>query len=236
MEDGALAFAGGTIAFAGPASALPRGSRRRARRRLRAEGALATPALIDCHTHLVFAGERAKEFFLRLRGASYAEIAAQGGGILATVQATRAADEETLLAAGLPRALRLIESGVATLEVKSGYGLEPASEAKMLRVARRLGDILGLTVRTSLLAAHALPPEHRTDREGYLRLITERMIPELAAAGLTDAVDAYLEPIAFRAEEVARVFAAAHAHGLPVRLHADQLSNGGGAALAARFG
>ncbi len=236
IEEGALAIGDGRISYAGPARSLPPSIRREAARRECGEGMLATPALVDCHTHLVFAGHRAEEYFERLAGASYADIAGRGGGILATVRATRKASEEQLLAAALPRAEALIASGAATIEIKSGYGLDFASEAKMLRVARRIGECLGITVRTSLLAAHALPPEYAGRRQEYLGLIERRMIPEFAAAGLIDAVDAYLEPFAFSAAEIAPLFAAARALGLPVRLHADQLSNGGGATLAARFG
>lgn len=236
IEEGALAFGDGRILYAGPARDLPSALWRQAESREYGDGLLATPAFVDCHTHLVFAGDRSEEFFARLAGTSYAEIAARGGGILATVRATRKASEEALFASALARAEALIASGVATLEVKSGYALDLEGEAKMLSVARRLGKHLGITVRTSLLAAHALPPEYAGRREDYLRLIAERMIPEFAAAGLIDAVDAYLEPFAFSADEVAQLFAAARACGLPVKLHADQLSNGGGAALAARFG
>lgn len=235
IEDGVLAVGEGRILYAGAARALPLRLRREAACRESGEGMLATPALVDCHTHLIFAGDRSGEYFERLAGASYADIAARGGGILATVQATRKASEAELLAAALPRAKALLASGVATIEIKSGYGLDLENEAKMLRVARALGRHLGITVKTSLLAAHALPPEYAGRREDYLRLICEGMIPRFAAEGLIDAVDAYLEPFAFSAAEIERIFLAAHAQGLPVRLHADQLSNGGGAALAARF-
>lgn len=235
VEDGALAFREGRIAFAGPASALPGDPDALAVEHVRCNDALATPGLIDCHTHLVFAGSRVAEFEHRLQGGSYAEIARAGGGILSTVRATRAASEDALLAESLPRARALLAGGVTTLEVKSGYGLTLEDELKQLRVARRLGTELGVTVRTTLLAAHALPPEYAQDRAGYLDLICERIIPAAAAEGLADAVDAYLEPIAFDPAEVERVFAAAAAAGLPCRLHADQLSDSGGAALAARF-
>jgi imidazolonepropionase len=235
VEGAALAWKAGHITYAGPASALPAAPAELATRISSAQGALATPALIDCHSHLVFAGSRVDEFEHRLQGASYADIARAGGGILSTVRATRAASEDALLAQSLPRARALINGGAATLEIKSGYGLTIDDELKQLRVARRLGATLGVDVRTTLLAAHALPPEYRDNRGAYIDLVCEQLIPAAATAGLADAVDAYLEPIAFSAEEVARVFAAAQSAGLPVKLHADQLSDSGGAALAASW-
>lgn len=198
------------------------------------QGGVMTPGLVDCHTHLVFGGNRAGEFALRLEGASYADIAHAGGGILATVQATRAASEDELFAATLPRAAALIAEGVTTVEIKSGYGLTLADELKMLRVARRLGTALPLRVRTSLLGAHALPPEFEHDADGYLAMVCDEMIPAAAAEGLADAVDVFCEGIAFSPAQCERVFEAAARHGLAIKAHAEQLSRMGGAALAAR--
>ncbi|ODN72398.1 Imidazolonepropionase [Methylobrevis pamukkalensis] len=200
------------------------------------EGRWVTPGLIDCHTHLVHGGDRAREFELRLAGASYEEIARAGGGINSTVTATRAASEDQLVAAALPRLDALLAEGVTTVEIKSGYGLSLDSELAMLRAARRLGTERAVEVVTTCLAAHALPPEYRADRAGYLRLVIDEILPAAAREGLADAVDAFMEGIAFSGEETAQVFAAARKLGLPVKLHADQLSNLHGAALAARFG
>lgn len=198
-------------------------------------GAWVTPGLIDCHSHLVFAGERSAEFELRLEGTSYAEIAAHGGGIASTVRATRAASEEQLLDSAERRARQLLRDGVTCLEVKSGYGLDLASERKLLRVARQLGERLPLTVRTTCLAAHAVPPEYTGRSDDYIEHVCDEMLPALAAEGLVDAVDAYCEHLAFSPEQVERLFEAATALGLPVKLHADQLSALGGAGLAARY-
>jgi imidazolonepropionase len=235
VEDAALAWKDGRITFAGPAAQLSGNPEELAGTVASAAGALATPGLIDCHTHLVFAGSRVEEFEQRLKGVAYSDIARRGGGILSTVRATRAADEERLLSESLPRARALVAGGVTTLEIKSGYGLNADTELKQLRVARRLGRMLGVTVRTTLLGAHALPPEYADDRGGYIDLVCNVLIPAARAEGLADAVDAYLEPIAFTAEEISRVFAAARAANLPVKLHADQLSDSAGAALAARW-
>jgi imidazolonepropionase len=199
---------------------------------LRLPGHLATPGLVDCHTHLVYAGDRAHEFERRLAGASYADIAREGGGIRGTVRATRAAGEAALLAASLPRMVALADEGVTTVEIKSGYGLDTATELKQLRVARELASQLGVDVRTTLLAAHAIPPEF-DDADAYIDYACSDMIPAAAAAGLADAVDAFCESIAFTPSQTARVFDAARKHGLRVKLHADQLSDLGGAALAA---
>ena len=199
---------------------------------LDAAGGWATPGLIDCHTHLVFGGDRAREFELRLQGASYEEIARAGGGILSTVKATRAASEDDLFASAGERLSTLLAHGVTSVEVKSGYGLDLESELRMLRVARRLADEYPIRVSTTLLGAHALPPEFETDRNAYLSLVCDQMIPTAAAEGLADAVDAFSEGIAFTREECARVFEAGARHGLAVRLHADQFSDLGGAALA----
>ena len=184
----------------------------------------------------LFAGDRADEFERRLAGASYEDIAKAGGGILSTVAATRAASADELVDAALPRLDALIASGVATIEIKSGYGLDLDSELKMLEVARRLGAAREVTIRTTLLAAHAVPPEHTGDADAWIDIVCRELIPAAAEQGLADAVDAYCESIAFTADQVARVFEAASAHGLPVKLHADQLSDSGGAALAASFG
>jgi imidazolonepropionase len=199
-------------------------------------GGVMTPGLIDCHSHLVYAGNRAEEFEQRLEGVSYAEIAKAGGGILSTVRATRAASEDELLAQSLPRLQALLADGVTTLEIKSGYGLSTQDELKMLRVARRLGELLPVRVITTLLAAHALPPEFAHDSDGYIRLVCEEIIPAAAAEGLADAVDVFCEHIGFSPAQCERVFQAAQRHGLPIKAHAEQLSNQGASALVARFG
>lgn len=230
VEDGAIAASGGRIAFVGPRADLPAGADAVTRHDL--DGRWVTPGLVDCHTHLVHAGDRAREFELRLAGASYEEIARAGGGILSTVRATRAASEDDLVASALPRLDRLLSEGVTTVEIKSGYGLEPESETCMLRAARRLATERPVRVVTSYLGAHALPPG--ADRAAYIDEVCAT-IPALARQGLADAVDAFCETIAFTPQETARVFEAARAAGLPVKLHADQLSDLGGAALAARF-
>ncbi len=228
---GAVAIEGDRIAWAGPEAALPEGFR--GLDALDLEGRLVTPGLIDCHTHIVHGGNRAAEFEMRLEGRSYEEIARAGGGILSTVTATRAAGEEALLAAALPRVDALIAEGVTTIEVKSGYGLDIATECAMLRAARRIAAMRPVTVRTTFLGAHAIPPEYRGRADAYL---DEVCLPALEAAhaeGLADAVDGFCEGIAFSPGQIARVFARARALGLPVKLHAEQLSNLGGARLAA---
>jgi imidazolonepropionase len=230
---GALAMREGGIAWVGAEAALPH---RDAGALIDGRGGWLTPGLIDCHTHLVFAGDRAGEFEQRLQGTSYEEIARAGGGIASTVRATRAATAEALEASARRRLDALRADGVTTVEIKSGYGLDLATEVRMLEVARQLGRTPGVEVRTTFLGAHALPPEYADDRAGYLDLVCERMLPEVVSRGLVDAVDAFCEGIAFTPAEVARVFEAALRHGLPVKLHADQLSDLGGAALAARFG
>ena len=233
IEDGALAIAGGSIAWLGPAAEAP-DLTASATRSL--DGRWLTPALIDCHTHLVFGGDRAAEFELRLQGTRYEEIAAAGGGILSTVTATREASADQLLDAALLRLLALVREGVATVEVKSGYGLDVESEIKMLEVGRRLGENAGVTVRTTLLAAHTVPPEYKDNADAYIDLICDKLLPDVAERGLADAVDAYCETIAFDAVQVAKLFSRAQELGLPVKLHADQLSDGAGAELAAHFG
>ncbi|MCD6003817.1 imidazolonepropionase [Vreelandella alkaliphila] len=199
-------------------------------------GGVMTPGLVDCHTHLVFGGSRAEEFEARLEGASYEEIAKRGGGILSTVRATREASEDELLRLAKPRLEALIADGITTVEIKSGYGLTVKDELKMLRVARRLGKMLPVNVVTTLLGAHALPPEYKDDSDGYIDLVCQEMIPAAVAEGLADAVDVFCEKIAFSVEQCERVFAAAEAHGLPIKAHAEQLSNLGGTAMAARHG
>jgi imidazolonepropionase len=199
-------------------------------------GGVMTPGLVDCHTHLVYAGNRADEFEQRLEGVSYEEIARAGGGILRTVRATRAASEDQLLAASLPRLDALLADGVTTLEIKSGYGLTLADELKMLRVARRLGELRPVRVTTTLLGAHALPPEYAGRADDYVSLVCEQMIPAAVAEGLADAVDVFCEGIGFSPAQCERIFQAAREHGLAIKAHAEQLSNLGGSALAARYG
>jgi imidazolonepropionase len=200
------------------------------------DGRWITPGLVDCHTHLVYAGDRAHEFELRLAGASYETIAREGGGIAATVAATRAASEDDLVRQSLPRLDALIAEGVTTAEVKSGYGLELAAERRMLRAARRFAIERPISVRTTFLGAHAIPSEFSRDRGAYLNDVIEKMLPALAADALIDAVDGFCETIAFSRDEIARLFTAARGRAFRVKLHADQLSNGGGAKLAAAFG
>ena len=232
IEDAALVVEDGRIVWLGPMAGLPP-------RDLPVHdlgGRLVTPALIDCHTHLVFAGNRAQEFEMRLNGASYEDVARAGGGIVSTVRATRSASEDDLFTQALPRLDAMIAEGTGTVEIKSGYGLDLETELRMLRVARRLGRARNVAVRTTFLGAHAVPPEFAGRADDYL---TDAALPALRAAhaeGLVDAVDAFCEGIAFSPAQVARVFDQAHALGLPVKLHAEQLSNLGGAALAARHG
>lgn len=233
IEAGAIAIAGGLIDWIGSVDELPDGAAAETRS---LDGRWVTPALIDCHTHLVFGGQRAGEFERRLQGVSYEDIAAEGGGILSTVKATRAAAEEQLYREALPRLQALAREGVATVEIKSGYGLDLDTELKMLRVARRLGESSGLTVRTTLLAAHAVPPEFTGDADAYIEFIVEEILPAAVQQGLADAVDAYCETIAFDEGQIERLFTRAQELGLRVKLHADQLSDSGGAKLAARFG
>jgi imidazolonepropionase len=224
----------GRIAWVGPDIERPDSARNA--EEIDLGGRLVTPGLIDCHTHLVHGGDRAREFELRLAGASYEDIARAGGGIVSTVAATRAAGEDGLVQSALPRLDHLIAEGVTTVEVKSGYGLDVQSELAQLRAARRLGRERPVGVRATFLGAHALPPDYRDDRAGYLRLVIDQMLPAVAEEGLADSVDAFCEAIAFSPDEVDELFTAARRLGLPVRLHADQLSNLHGAALAARHG
>lgn len=232
VEHGAIAVAGGRIAWVGREADLPAGAVAAAEHD--GGGAWLTPGLVDCHTHIVYAGNRSDEFEARLNGVPYEEIARRGGGIVSTMRATRAADEAALLAASLPRVRSLRREGVTTLEIKSGYGLDTETEAKMLRVARRIGREEGLRVRTTFLGAHALPPEFAGRPDDYIERVCREMLPALAAEGLVDAVDVFCERIGFTPAQTARVFDAAAAHGLPVKLHAEQLSDQGGAALIAR--
>src|SRR5580700_201285 len=233
VEDGLIAERDGRIVYAGEAGEAPR---LEAALRVNCEGRWITPGLIDCHTHLVFMGDRAHEFELRLAGATYEEIARAGGGILSTVRATRAASEDELVGSALKRLEALIAEGVGTVEVKSGYGLNLDAERKSLRAARRLAKQREVAIRATFLGAHALPPEFADKRDAYVAYVADTMIPTLADEGLIDAVDGFCERIAFTPDEITRVFAAAKRAGLPVKLHADQLSNSGGASLAAEFG
>ena len=236
IEHGAIGLHHGRIVWVGRMDALPAAPDALAVAMESLDGALLTPGLIDCHTHLVFGGDRTQEFDLRLNGASYEEIARAGGGIASSVDATRSATEESLLAQSLPRAQALRADGVTTLEIKSGYGLDLESERRMLRVARRIGRELCITVRTSFLGLHALPPEYKDRRTDYVTLVCNEMLPALAAEGLVDAVDAFCENIGFTRKETRRVFERAKQLGLPVKLHAEQLSDLDGAALVAEFG
>jgi len=233
IEDAAVAVVDGRIAWIGPRADMPRIE---AVETERMDGRWITPGLIDCHTHLVFGGDRSGEFEQRLGGATYEEIARAGGGIVSSVKATRAASEGELFASAMARLEGLKATGVTTVEIKSGYGLDQDSELKMLRVARQIGREGGVRVRTSYLGLHAVPPEHRADRGLYVDKAVDEILPAVHAEGLVDAVDAYCEPIAFSVDEVSRLFDRAKALDLPVKLHADQLSDGGGATLAARYG
>ena len=235
VEQGAVAARDGRIVFAGVEANMPLGLREGAEI-IDCQGRWITPGLIDCHTHLVHAGNRANEFEMRLAGATYEEVARAGGGIVSSVKALRAASEAELVAQTLPRLDALIAEGVTTVEIKSGYGLDLENEAKSLRAARQLADLRPVTVRTTFLGAHALPPEANGDKEAYIDLVAGPMLDKIASERLADAVDGFCEGIAFSPDQMARVFDAAAARGLPVKLHADQLSNLGGAALAASYG
>jgi imidazolonepropionase len=233
IENGVLASAGGRVLYAGTASEAPA---LEAAERIDCEGRWITPGLVDCHTHLLYAGDRAREFEMRLDGASYEEIAQAGGGILSTVKATRAASEDELISAALPRLDALIGEGVTTIEIKSGYGLSLEHEQKLLRAGRALGAHRRIDVTTTFLGAHALPPETDGDKDAYIDSVCREMIPAIAREHLAEAVDGFCEMIAFSPGQIARMFNAAKTHGLRVKLHADQLSDLGGAALAARYG
>lgn len=231
LHDAALAVKDGRIAWIGARSDAPPAAREHD-----CGGAWLTPGLIDCHTHIVHGGNRSDEWEARLNGATYEDIARQGGGIMATVRATRALDIDALVAASLPRVKALIAEGVTTLEIKSGYGLVLAAEERMLRAARRIGELLPVRVVTTFLGAHALPPEFAGRPDDYITDVCDVMLPALAAQGLVDAVDAFCERIGFTNAQTARVFDKAGALGLPVKLHAEQLSDQGGAELVARHG
>lgn len=236
VENAALAVdKDGKIAWTGRMTDLPDRAEKLATRVHNTHGHWITPGLIDCHTHLVYGGNRAKEFELRLKGASYEEIARAGGGILSTVHATRLATEHDLLIAAQKRLDELLEEGVTTIEIKSGYGLDTETEAKMLRVARDLGTGNDVTVKTTFLGAHAIPPEYEGRADEYIDLVCNDMLPKIARNGLADAVDAFGEKIAFTPKQVHRVFEAAKKHDLPVKLHADQLSDQTGAEVAAQY-
>lgn len=232
IEDAAIVTCEGFIEWIGPRLHVPHGEYSQTHG---LEGAWVTPGLIDCHTHTVFGGNRSGEFEQRLQGVSYADIAAAGGGIASTVRATRAASEEELFASARQRLMCLLRDGVTSVEIKSGYGLSLESERKILRVIRRLGDTLPVTVRSTCLAAHALPPEYKDRADDYIDLICNEMLPALAAEGLVDAVDAFCEYLAFSPAQVERVFKVAQGLGLPVKLHAEQLSSLHGSSLAARY-
>jgi imidazolonepropionase len=232
IENAAIVTAGGLIQWIGAYADLPAGDYAQ---RHDLGGTWVTPGLIDCHTHAVFGGNRSAEFEQRLLGVSYAEIAAAGGGIASTVRATRAASEEELLASASQRVRALLRDGVTTIEIKSGYGLDLANERKMLRVIRQLGASLPVTVRSTCLAAHALPAEYAGRSDAYIDLVCDEMLPALAAEKLVDAVDAFCEHLAFSPAQVERVFIAAQQLGLPVKLHAEQLSALAGSSLAARY-
>ncbi|HEY8948567.1 MAG TPA: imidazolonepropionase, partial [Rhizomicrobium sp.] len=231
IERGAVAAKGGKIVYAGPEADAPQ-----AARRVDCDGRWITPGLIDCHTHLVYGGDRAREFEMRLNGATYEEIAKAGGGIVSTVKATRGASQDELIASALPRLDALIADGACTVEIKSGYGLSLADEVKMLRAARALAEKRKVRIVTTFLGAHALPPEANGDKDKYIDLVCNTMMPAVAREKLADAVDAFCEGIAFSAEQTRRVFEAAKTHGFRIKLHADQLSNLHGAELAATFG
>ncbi|MFI5030923.1 MAG: imidazolonepropionase [Reyranellales bacterium] len=233
IEKGVVASTDGRIVYAGPEADAPAFE---AAETIDCEGRWITPGLVDCHTHIVHGGNRAHEFELRLAGATYDEISRAGGGIVSTMRATRSESEDQLHASARRRVETLMRDGVTTLEIKSGYGLDLDSEMKSLRVARRLGETLPLSVVTTFLGAHALPPEAKGDKDAYIADVCDRQMPAVAKAGLADAVDAFCESIAFSPEQVTRVFETARKFGLPVKLHAEQLTTLGGAALAAKFG
>ncbi|MFZ6657039.1 imidazolonepropionase [Undibacterium sp. TJN19] len=233
IRDAAIAVKDGKIVWLGQQGNLPAGYS--ASKTHDGKGCWLTPGLIDCHTHLVYAGNRSNEFEARLNGVAYEEIARQGGGIISTVRATRAATEDELLAQTLPRLHAMLAEGVTTIEIKSGYGLDLETEARILRVARRIGNEFPVRVKTTFLGAHALPPEYAGRADDYISLVCELMLPALMTENLVDAVDVFCEKIGFSPAQTERVFQAAQARGLPVKLHAEQLSDQGGAALTARY-
>lgn len=235
IEDGALGIKDGAIVYCGSSANLPDVPGKLARDVHDAEGRWITPGLVDCHTHAVYGGNRAAEFEMRLEGATYEELLKAGGGILSTVNATREANLETLVEGALPRIDSLISEGVTTIEIKSGYGLDIAAETTMLRAARQIGQQRPVNIATTFLGAHALPPEFEGRADAYIDLVCQEAMPTVAAEGLADAVDAFCEHIAFDTAQTERVFRKAQELGLPVKLHAEQLSDMGGAALAARY-
>ncbi len=232
-ELAAVVVEGGMLRWMGPVGAVP--AAHAALPQFDGGGALTTPGLVDCHTHLVYGGQRANEFAMRLEGASYEDVAKAGGGIASSVRATREASDDELFASASARLENLLAEGVCAVEIKSGYGLTLDHERKQLRVARRLGEAHGVTVRTTFLGAHALPPEYAGRSDAYVDLVCNEMLPALVAEGLVDAVDVFCERIAFTLAQTEQVFQAAQALGVPVKLHAEQLSDMGGAALAARY-
>ncbi|MEQ9488278.1 MAG: imidazolonepropionase [Alphaproteobacteria bacterium] len=234
IEHGCMVLSGDRIVWTGERKSLPMKYKYTPEEDM--QGRLATPGLIDCHTHLVYGGDRAKEFELRLEGASYEEIARAGGGIVSTVSATRSATEDELVASALPRLDHLIAEGVTTVEIKSGYGLTAIDEARMLSAARKLGEQRAVEVKTTFLGAHALPPEYNDRADDYIDIVCNNMLPAAANVGLVDAVDAFCENIAFSVDQTNKVFAKAKELGLPIKIHAEQLSNLGGTALAASYG
>jgi len=236
LKDGALGISGTKIEWVGHRGSLPGDFRSRAGEVFDAGGGLITPGLVDCHTHLVYAGNRAREFEMRLQGISYEEIARQGGGILSTVRATRAADEERLYRESAPRLVSMLCEGVTTIEIKSGYGLDLDTEARMLRVALRLGSEYPISVVPTFLGAHALPPEFEGRADKYIDFVCEKVIPHMAREGLARFVDVFCDRIAFSREQAEHVFEAAKGQGLSVKIHAEQLSDQGGAQLAATYG
>ncbi|MBA3535658.1 MAG: imidazolonepropionase [Tatlockia sp.] len=235
LKNQAIALAEGRITWCGDSSRLPSDYQQQAKTVENCQGRLITPGLIDCHTHLVYAGNRADEFKLRLEGATYAGIAGVGGGILSTVQKTRAASEDELLDQSLPRILALAAEGVTTVEIKSGYGLDLENELKMLRVARRLGELSGLRVRTTFLGAHALPPEYKNNSQAYVDFLCTEILPAVAETGLADAVDVFCESIGFSLNQTEQIFMKSKEYFLPIKCHAEQLSNLGASELAANM-
>ncbi len=236
IEDGAIAVSDGKIVWVGKRKSLPRLIETKASNVYDIEGCWITPGMVDCHTHLVYSGSRANEFELRLQGATYEDIARLGGGIRSTVFATRSADEESLFRQSAPRLLALMSEGVTTVEIKSGYGLDLDTEIRMLRVTRRLGKAYPVTVFPTFLGAHALPPEFEGRSDDYIDFVCEQVLPEVSVQGLAAAVDVFCETIAFTPQQTERIFQAASHHGLPIKLHAEQLSDQGGTQLAVNYG
>lgn len=236
LQNQAIAIKNDKIEWCGSQVDLPPAILEGALSQEHCQGQLVTPGLIDCHTHLVYAGNRATEFQLKLQGVSYAEIAKAGGGIISTVQQTRTASDDELIAQSLPRITALKNEGVTTVEIKSGYGLDLPTELKMLRVARRLGELAGLRVKTTFLGAHAIPPEYKGNSQAYVDYICQEMVPAVKETGLADAIDVFCETIAFSLEQTEQIFLAARNLNLPIKCHAEQLSNLGASTLAAELG